>query len=405
MGVRWKTWAPVALAAAVVAIVLTVTSLVGSGGTRSGRPALLHLAGNAGVALAGAEPAADNGGSGGGPPGASPYVLDGTLPADQPADQPVWRITTADDAAATRVARALGLAGDPTRIDGGWVLRASGGLRLAVREDGSWTYGMDCFAGRPVTEESLDVMCATASGSSTAGPPDASGGDAGDPVDPPQTVPPGPSADKARAAAAPMFDALGLADARVTVTEGSPTTSVQASADVHGTPTVGLSTTLSFTGDGELANGDGWLVDVTRGDSYPVVTAQRAFELLKEQPRPMIEMCLRRPDGKPGCADIPPTVITGATLGLAMAQDAGRPTLVPAWLFTVRGQDEPLAQVAVEPSYLAPPPTPSDLPGSVPPDGGSGSGTSVPPNGGSEPGSPGPPDTKPVVTPVGASPA
>jgi hypothetical protein len=98
----------------------------------------------------------------------------------------------------------------------------------------------------------------------------------------------------------------------------------------------------------------------------------------------MLEMCMRRPDRKPGCADIPSTVITGATLGLTMAQDAGRPTLVPAWLFTVKGQDEPLAQIAVEASYLAPPPTPAGNPADVPPNGG---------------------DTKPVVTPAGASPA
>lgn len=104
----------------------------------------------------------------------------------------------------------------------------------------------------------------------------------------------------------------------------------------------------------------------------------------------MIEMCMRRPDGKPGCADLPPTVITGATLGLTMAQDAGRPTLVPAWLFTVRGQDEPLAQVAVQPSYLAPPVIASDQPGT---------------GDGKAPGDPGVPAGKPVVTPEGASPA
>ena len=131
---------------------------------------------------------------------------------------------------------------------------------------------------------------------------------------------------------------------------------------------------------------DGWLPDVTQGDRYPVVTAQRAFELLQEQPRPMIEMCMRRPDDKPGCADIPPTAITGASLGLSIAHDSGRPTLVPAWLFTVKGQDEPLAQVAVEARFLAPPATVSDdsTPGSVPPGGG---------------------ETKPVVTPAGGSPA
>jgi hypothetical protein len=67
-----------------------------------------------------------------------------------------------------------------------------------------------------------------------------------------------------------------------------------------------------------------------------------------------------------------------------MAQDDGRPTLVPAWLFTVKGQDEPLAQIAVEPTYLAPPTTATDDPSAVPPSSG---------------------DTKPVVTPAGASPA
>jgi hypothetical protein len=194
----------------------------------------------------------------------------------------------------------------------------------------------------------------------------------------------GPTASAARADADAILSRLGLADARVTATEGTPTTTVQASYDVHGTTTIGFSTTLSFDGNDQLVSGDGWLPDVVQGDTYPVVTAQRAFELLQQQPRPMMEMCLRRPDGQPGCADIPPTVITGATLGLSMAQDDGRPTLVPAWLFTVKGQDEPLAQIAVEPTYLAPPTTATDDPSAVPPSSG---------------------DTKPVVTPAGASPA
>jgi hypothetical protein len=181
----------------------------------------------------------------------------------------------------------------------------------------------------------------------------------------------GPSASAVRADADGILAKLGLADARVTVSEGTPTSTVQASYDVHGTATFGLSTTLTFDGDDELVTADGWLPNIEQGDSYPVITAQRAFDLLQQQPRPMLEMCMRRPDGKPGCADIPPTVITGASLGLAMAQDDGHPTLVPAWLFSVRDQDEPLVQVAVESSYLAPPVT----------------------------------DTKPVVTPVGASPA
>src|SRR5207302_10359590 len=146
-------------------------------------------------------------------PGSAPYVLDGTLPDGQPADRPVWRVGDADRHAASRVARALHLDETPTRIDGGWVLRSGGDNRLLVRDDGSWSYGMDCFADQPVSDEKPGVMCASAAGGvAVAAPPP-------EPVDPPQRAPTfiaGPSAADARADAAPILDALGLADARMT---------------------------------------------------------------------------------------------------------------------------------------------------------------------------------------------
>lgn len=375
--------APLALAVVVAAVITTVVLLARSGSApeSSSRPALLHLAGVG----APVEAAASGIASGG-----SRYVLAGKLPDGQPADQLVWRVTPADSVAARRVARALRLDGEPTRIKGGWVLRAPHANRLLVRADGSWSFGMDCFAGSPIEAESADVMCASAVGGTASAAGGSSNGtapavtasprptDAPEPVDPPQTLPAparGPTSAEALRAAGPILDALGLADARATVTDGLPATTVQAAYDVHGTTTVGFTTTLTFGGRDQLVAGDGWLPAVSEGDRYPVVTAQRAYELLKQQPRPMLEMCMRRPDGKPGCADFPPTVITGATLGLSMAQDNGRPTVVPAWLFSVKGQKEPLVQVAVEPSYLAPPATTPK------------------------------PDTKPVVTPVGVSPA
>ena len=386
---------PLTLAAGVAAVIVTVTLLVAGGGDHrspTSRPALLHLANAAGTVPGAAEPALGaptrSGGSG--------YVLAGTLPAARPPAQLVWRVVPADSAAASRVASALGLAGSPTRVHGGWVLRAPVNDRLLVREDGSWSFGLDCFGKQPIAEESTDVLCAAAAsgGMAVAGvPAKASGPPAKptpspadgppEPVDPPQPMPvwsSGPSAASARILAGPTLAALGLADARVAVTESSPTTTVQASYDVHGATTVGDVTSLSYDGKRRLVSADGWLPRVVAGDRYPVVSARRGFELLQQQPRPMMEMCLRRPDGKPGCADIPPVVITGATLGLTLAQDDGRPTLVPAWLFRVKGRTEPLAQVAVEPSYLAPP---------VPPQGSSGGNTG----------------TKPVVTPEGASPA
>src|SRR4051812_8506262 len=422
---RKSTWAPVALAAAVVAVIAAVTVAVGAGRSDApARPRLLHLAADTGQPMAAGAPASAGGMV---TPGGSSYVLDGPLPTGQPADQPVWRIAAGSADSATQVARALGVDGTLTHVEGGWVLRAPHDLRLVVREDGSWSYGLDCFADRPVSDEKLDIMCASAAGAAIAPRPDepapdaaqasaapmspatpdeASDGPSEEPRDPPVPMPivrPGPTAADARAVAGPILRALGVADARVTVAVGTPATTVQASYDVGDATTVGLTTTLSFTSGGRLATGDGWLTDVTRGDSYPVITAQRAFELLQQQPRPMLEMCMRRPDGKPGCAEIPPTVITGATLGLAMAPDAGRPTLVPGWLFPVRGQDELRAQIAVAPASLAPPATATDTPATAQPDDGGAPASSAP--GGSSPGYPGPPDTKPVVTPAGASPA
>ncbi|HET7530657.1 MAG TPA: hypothetical protein VFJ98_06825 [Mycobacteriales bacterium] len=398
-----RAWAlPLALAATVVAVIVAVTLIVSTqGDTRgSGRPALLHLAADTdsgtAVATGAAEPAlpADRRHP---TPGGPAYVLDGTLPDGQPTNRPVWRVATADGDAAEGVAAALHLPGTPTRIDGGWVLRAPAGNRLLVRDDGSWSFGMDCFVGRPLSEEAADVMCAAAAGGGVAAPgteaaapdtkPSPVPSDPPDPVDPPQPVPSftaGPPAAAARADAESILARLGPAAARVTMSQGTTTTTVQASYDVHGTPTAGFVTTLTFDGLGRLVTGDGWLPVTEQGDSYPVISAQRAFELLQQQPRPMLEMCMRRPDGKPGCADIPPTVITGARLGLTMARDGGRPTLVPAWLFTAKGQDDPVVQVAVAPSYLAPAATASDDPMPLPPNGG---------------------ETRPVVTPAGASPA
>ena len=55
------------------------------------------------------------------------------------------------------------------------------------------------------------------------------------------------------------------------------------------------------------------------------------------------------------CPGVGPRVVTGAHLGLMLASDAGAPVLVPAWLFTIKGSDDPVAVVAVDPSYLGDP--------------------------------------------------
>jgi hypothetical protein len=141
----------------------------------------------------------------------------------------------------------------------------------------------------------------------------------------------------------------------VTVWAGDPTASVQASPVVDGLPTVGLVTYLQIDAAGDVVWADGRLPGVDRGDDYPVISAGDAFDLLLEQPRMMMDICMARPDGKPGCAEIPPAEVTGGSLGLLLDYDGQRPVLVPAWLFDVKDQPEPVAQVAIDPTFLAPP--------------------------------------------------
>jgi hypothetical protein len=330
-------------------------------------------------------------------PGGSGYVLDGELPDGTPDDQPVYRLPDVTSDAAADVADALGLTGPVRRVDGGFVVEGDH-HQLVVREDGGWSYGLDCAPDSPTSSTDDAVGCAYASSSGVAVAGSAPDGgsepgcdpaasDCGDgavtqpckpetddcvrdepPVikSPPETLP-GPSESEARAAAAPVLAALGLSDARVTVWTSDPVATVQASPVVDGMDTVGWVTSLQIDADGAVTWADGYINSVTRGDSYPVVSAADAFAQLKDQPRPMMELCAVRKDGEPGCADLPPTTVTGAMLGLMLDYDGTRPLLVPAWLFEVKGQPEPIAQIAISPSYLAPVPVPSGPPADEPP--------------------------------------
>ena len=349
------------------------------------KPPVLHLSSqSAARAMGVAEPAAPAGGNQQGG-----YVLAGTLPSDQPADQPVYRPAAASKSDVERVAKALNLDGNPTRISGGWVQRAPDTMRLIVNDSGSWSFGMDCFADQPVDKESADVMCASSSGggvavgnSSTSAPSTAA------PVPPPTakptakppaqpvtgptaapvvtaypTPPPGPSAQQAEQDAQPILAALGLSDAAVTAQQSSPSTYVVADPSIDGKATVGWSTSLQFDATDKLVGGNGWLIDTTKGDGYPVITAQRAFDLLKQTPVAYPLICMVRKDGKPGCEPQQPMKVTGAKLGLMLDQDQKGSILVPAWLFTIDGQSQPVAQLAIDPAYVAQPTPPAPEPG------------------------------------------
>src|SRR3954468_625607 len=158
---RWTV--PLSVAVVVAGVVLLALWLAGGDSSSdlrsSARPHVLHLASantEATAMSASSGVAADQA-----PPGSEPYTLAGTLPPGTPDDQPLWRprSAAADDAQA--VADALQLTGTPIRVDGGWVLRAADN-RLLLRDDGSWSYGMDCSPDTPVSDEDINMGCATA---------------------------------------------------------------------------------------------------------------------------------------------------------------------------------------------------------------------------------------------------
>jgi hypothetical protein len=293
-----------------------------------------------------------------------PYTLTGTLPAGTPEDQPLWRLRTATAEDAQHVADALQLSGSLTRVHGGWAMR-DGDNRLIVRDDGNWAYGMDCSPDTPVADEDVNVGCAAASavGVAVATPEDGGDGTETSPApEPVPTVPPGPTDSEARSVAGALFDRLGLDNPTLTVFTADPSSTVQASPMIDGKQASGWFTTVQIDGSSTIVSADGWITQPSRDADYPVISAQRAFDLLQEQPRPMMMLCAQRKDGKPGCADIPPTEVTGATLGVMLDQDGNDAVLVPAWLFSIKGQDDPVTQIAIDPSYLAQPTPPSPEP-------------------------------------------
>lgn len=85
------------------------------------------------------------------------------------------------------------------------------------------------------------------------------------------------------------------------------------------------------------------------------MSAERAFERLKEQPVPLggAEPAPAIAPATPGVSPRP-AKITGADLGLMLdwEGDGSSPVLVPAWLFEVEGQEAPVAVVAIEDEHL-----------------------------------------------------
>ncbi|MEV5428936.1 hypothetical protein [Streptomyces sp. NPDC052701] len=283
------------------------------------------------------------------------YRAGGALP-DGPGSAPVYRArgeVTRQEVA--RLAEALGLDGAP--VAEGQVWKAGSGkdgqgpsLRVNRQAPGAWTF----HRYAPGTD---DCRKPTVCAQDPASP-------AGDPV----------SEEAAMKAAAPVLKAVGQDDARRDASQvvGARRT-VNADPVVGGLPTYGWTTGVTVGGEGEVVGGSGQLGAPVKGDTYPVVSAGEALDLMNarpgDDPRAGVGGCAspvplqdRREEPCEASADAPqqePLTVEKAVFGLAAHVVEGRRALVPSWLFEVRaagaGEAFTVTYPAVEPEYLAAP--------------------------------------------------
>ncbi|MFE7813379.1 hypothetical protein ACFU5P_15730 [Streptomyces sp. NPDC057433] len=354
--------------AAVAAAVL----LVGGGG------AYLAASASGGPDGGGTTPGANGGGTppplaldayayaGGGTHGIAPgepnpygaaYRADGPLP-DGPDAAPVYRTRgQVTEAQVAGLAEALGIDGKPVAEGEAWRIGGKDGSGPTLRVDrgapGTWTFSRY-----------------------TPGP-DACTGKGGTCKAPSADDAPAVSEEAAKKAAAPVLKALGQDDAKL---DAGRVTGVKrvvnAEPEVGGLPTHGWTTGVVVGAGGEVVGGSGRLSTPVKADTYPVVGAEEALELLNTAPgaggRAEIGGCATpvpledgdRQERQEPCVTVSPlpakdtVVVEGAVFGLAAHAVDGQQALVPSWLFEVRPTDAQdggtVTYPAVEPEYLAP---------------------------------------------------
>ncbi|MFJ5994293.1 hypothetical protein [Streptomyces sp. NPDC092370] len=292
------------------------------------------------------------------------YRADGALP-DGPGKAPVYRArgeVSKEDVA--RLAKALGVEGTPRAQGEAWRIGGQDGsgpsLQVNRQAPGTWTFSR--YAPGTDNCKGTDTCTAPRSG--------------GSPV----------SEEVAEKAAAPVLKAVGQDDAKL---DASQVTGAQrvvnAAPEVGGLPTHGWATGITVGSDGEVVGGSGQLKTPVKGDTYPVVGAEKALELMNGQPKNDHRM------GIGGCASPVPledrreqpceqpasgagkqdaVTVENAVFGLAAHVVDGRQALVPSWLFevTAPGAKDPFTVTypAVEPKYLVSPETETDGPGDRP---------------------------------------
>ncbi|MFE7895186.1 hypothetical protein [Streptomyces sp. NPDC057412] len=282
------------------------------------------------------------------------YRAGGDLP-DGPGAAPVYRASGqvgADDV--ERLAEALVVDGTPVARGQTWHIGGKDGtgptLQVDKQAPGAWTFQR--FAAG--TDDCRGVAGCTKT------PPER----AGDP----------PAEDAAKKAAAPVLKAAGQDEAKLDAGQvmGAQRV-VHAEPVVDGLPTYGWTTGVTVNAQGEVVGGSGLLAAPVKGDTYPVLSAEKTLGLMNETPG--------GGDGRGGiggCADPVPlkersdaacdpsvtakqdtVTVEKAVFGLAAHAVDGRQALVPSWLFQVRAQDTrdrfTVTYPAVDPTFLAPP--------------------------------------------------
>ncbi len=177
----------------------------------------------------------------------------------------------------------------------------------------------------------------------------------------------------AKKAAAPVLKAVGQDDAKLDASQlmGDQRV-VNANPVVGGLPTYGWTTGIQVSALGEVVGGSGQLATPVKGDTYPVLGAQKTLDLLNS---PGSAVTPGPRTGIGGCATPAPLKdrleapcgatpqereslgVEKAVFGLASHSVSGQPALVPSWLFEVRAQGAAegftVTYPAVDPRYLA----------------------------------------------------
>ncbi|MFF4886242.1 hypothetical protein ACFY2D_25750 [Streptomyces nigra] len=351
---------------AAVAAVAAAVLLVGGGGAYLAANASGGSDGSAATGAGGSTPPPlnlDGATDGGGSPGIAPgepnpygvkYRAGGELP-DGPGSAPVYRATAevgADDVA--RLAEALGVDGTPVSRGETWHIGVKDGsgptLQVDKKAPGAWTFQR--FAAG--TDDCRGVAECSKAPSARAGDP--------------------PAEDAAKKAAEPVLEAAGLDEAKLDASQvmGAQRV-VHAEPVVDGLPTYGWTTGVTVNAQGEVVGGSGLLESPEKGDTYPVLSAEKTLGLMNRTPaadgRTGIGGCADPVPLKAGTAvpceaapdapskDTDTVTVEKAVFGLAAHAVDGRQALVPSWLFEVRAPEArdsfTVTHPAVDPEYLA----------------------------------------------------